>query len=320
MEYTALKNVRLPVSRIILGTAFSPMNQGEAVDEVLDNALALGINCFDTAAVYGDSEASLGDWIQRRGNRDQVLILTKGAHPTVWRNRVTDYDIRSDLATSLAKLRTDFVDMYLLLRDDPSLPVGPIVTLLNELKAEGKIHAFGGSNWTHERLEAANEYAYAHNLTPFTLSSPNFGLADQKGDPWGWGSVSIAGSQRGEARDWYRRTGMPVLAYSSLGNGFFSGRFTSREPEKAASLLGSAAQRAFLYPDNLERLARAETLAAQLGCTVPQVALAYLLRQEGLKTFAIVASRRPSAMAENCAALEIPLTPAQCRFLESGEA
>ena len=114
MEYTALKNVRLPVSRIILGTAFSPMNQGEAVDEVLDNALALGINCFDTAAVYGDSEASLGDWIQRRGNRDQVLILTKGAHPTVWRNRVTDYDIRSDLATSLAKLRTDFVDMYLL--------------------------------------------------------------------------------------------------------------------------------------------------------------------------------------------------------------
>lgn len=317
MEFTKVEGVRLPVSRIVLGTAFSPMNRGEAVDEVLDNAMTLGINCFDTAAVYGDAEASLGKWIEARGNRDKVLILTKGAHPTMWRNRVTDYDIKSDLATSLAKLRTDFVEMYLLHRDDMTLPVGPIVEVLNELQAAGKIHAFGGSNWTHQRIQEANEYAYAHNLVPFTLSSPNFGLADQKGDPWGWGSVSIAGKEREDARAWYRSTGMPALAYSSLGNGFFAGRFKSSEPEKAEELLNSAAKRAFLYPDNLERLARAEALAEKKGCTVAQIALAYLLRQPDLNTFAIVSSRRLEGMQENCAALDIPMSQEELLYLEA---
>jgi len=317
MKYASVENVRLPVSRVIFGTAFAPMNKGEAVDALLDNAVSLGINCFDTAAVYGDAEASLGGWIERRGNRDKVLILTKGAHPTPWRNRVTDYDIKADLATSFAKLRTDYVDMYLLHRGDMTLPVGPIVEVLNELHAAGKIHAFGGSNWTHARLQEANEYAYAHNLVPFTLSSPHFGLAGQAIDPYGWNCVSIAGSGHDDARAWYAACGMPVIAYAGLCNGFFGGVFRADEPEKAREFLGEWRSKVYLSDENLGRLARAAQLADELGCVTNQIALAYLL-SSGMNTFALVSSRRAEAMAENCAAADIVLTPEQCRWLETG--
>ena len=82
------------------------------------------------------------------GDRDQIVILTKGAHFNQDRNRVTPFDITSDLFDSLVRLRTDSIDLYLLHRDDPTVPVGPIVEVLNEHKEAGRICAIGGSNWT----------------------------------------------------------------------------------------------------------------------------------------------------------------------------
>ena len=84
-------------------------------------------------------------------------------------------------------MRTDYIDIYLLHRDDPAVPASEIVEIFNAMHREGKIGAFGGSNWTHERIQEANAYAKDHGLIPFTVSSPNFGLADQIADPWGGG-------------------------------------------------------------------------------------------------------------------------------------
>lgn len=100
---------------------------------------------------------------------------------------MTDFDILYDCHNSLAKLKTSHIQLYLLHRDDPQVPVGPIMETLNRLHAEGKIGVFGASNWTMERMMEANEYAYKHGLVPFTVSSPNFGLANQLDDPWGGG-------------------------------------------------------------------------------------------------------------------------------------
>lgn len=75
--------------------------------------------------------------------------------------------------------RENYIDIYLLCRDDPNVDVAVPVEVLIAMHAEGKIGAFGGSNWTHQRIEEANEYAYRRGLIPFTVSSPNFGLADQ---------------------------------------------------------------------------------------------------------------------------------------------
>lgn len=127
IDSVKIANVNKPVSRLVFGTAVKLMMQGGDAGQLLDQVLAAGINAFDTAAAYGDSETSLGNWITSRNIRDKVVIITKGANTTRWRRRLTTHDIMSDFLTSLAKLQTDYVDIYFLHRDDPTVPVGPIV-------------------------------------------------------------------------------------------------------------------------------------------------------------------------------------------------
>lgn len=328
MNYGNIKYVDKPVSRLLFGTAipemFAAMRSvhGEEPDfaQVLDRAFALldsiyamGINTFDCANHYG--EEALGEWMKDRGLLDKVVVLTKGAHHNAWRKRVTDYDILSDAHDSLKKLNRDYIDIYVLHRDDPTVPVGPIVEVLNRLHREGKIGAFGASNWTHQRIAEANAYAQAHGLIPFTVSSPNFGLADQVADLWGGGCVTISGPANREAREWYAAQKMPVIAYSSLGRGFFSGRVQSSRPESAREVLDSFAQIGYISDDNFHRLARAEELAAEKGVKVPQIAMAWIMNQP-LDVYAVVGSSNPERMKSNIEASELKLTEAECRWLD----
>ena len=172
MRYDEVRGVGKRVSRLVQGTIMLRSEELEPGLELLDAVYGLGCNSFDTAHVYGGGEGErvLGQWIESRGVRDEVVILTKGAHHNADRRRVTPFDIASDLHDSLARLRTDYVDLYLLHRDDPSVPVGPIVEALNEHLTAGRIRAFGGSNWSAERIRKANEYAKAHGLVPFSAS------------------------------------------------------------------------------------------------------------------------------------------------------
>ena len=90
--------------------------------------------------------------------------------------------------------------------------------MCDAMHEEGNIGAFGASNWTHTRIEEANEYAYKHNLIPFSVSSPNFCLARQVEDPWGGGCVNISGPENQEARAWYEKNQMPVAAIVGYTN------------------------------------------------------------------------------------------------------
>ena len=320
MQYFRLSPLENPVSRFIYGTAIGPMFANEDASEILDAVYAAGINTFDTARIYGESECSLGRWIEARGLRDKVNILTKGCHHNPYRARVTPYDLRADLADSLARLGTDHVELYLLHRDDPTVPVGPIVETLNELQAAGRIRCFGGSNWTHTRIEAANEYAYAHGLNGFVVSSPCFSLAEQIGDPWG-GSVHISGPRFKEARAWYMRQNMPVFAYSSLARGFLSGKFRTDSGKGVAETfphMGPSIAAEYEYPENLERLRRAEALAAEKGLTVPQIALAWTLRHP-MFVCPILSPSTPAHLQANLQALEIRLTDEEFHWLNLGE-
>ena len=238
MLYVDIPYVHKPVSRILYGTAAAPFIMGGDGNALLDEMFALGVTGFDVARAYLASELSLGRWIESRGNRDKIVILSKCGHPSVFgRKRVTEADMRKDFRKSCGFLRTDYIDIYLLHRDDPDVPAGEIVEIFNAMHAEGKIGAFGGSNWTYRRIAEANEYAYAHNLIPFTVSSPNFGLANQVQDPWGGGCQTISGPAHAADRAWYRENGMPVVAYSSLGRGLFSGRLKYADRENAAQYM-----------------------------------------------------------------------------------
>ncbi|HHX63326.1 MAG TPA: aldo/keto reductase, partial [Chloroflexi bacterium] len=159
MEYGTIPGINKPVSRLLLGTMIITADEQERSNALLDAALAHGGNALDTAHVYagGNSERAIGAWMEARGNRDEVVIVSKGCHPNRDRRRVSPHDLTSDLMDSLARLRTDYIDLYLLHRDDVDVPVSVIVDTLNEHHAAGRIHAFGGSNWTHTRLQEANE-------------------------------------------------------------------------------------------------------------------------------------------------------------------
>ena len=331
MLYGTIPHVDRPVSRIVFGTAMPTMFNAfrsvyenapdfpqrlQAAFDLLDAVYALGVNCFDCADHYG--EEPLGEWIVSRGLQDKVVVLAKGAHHNRWRKRITDFDILHDAHNSLAKLGVKKLDLYLLHRDDPAVPVGPIVDVLNRLYDEGKIGAFGGSNWTRARIEEANEYAAKHGLQGFTVSSPHYSLADQVCDLWGGGCVTLTGADGAAERAYYAHTHMPVFAYSSLARGFFSGKFTSDQREKAEQLLDPFAVKGYLAPVNLERLRRCEELSARKGASVSQIALAWLFAQSDLDLYALISTSSPARMRQNIDALDLKLTDGECRYLLNG--
>ena len=317
MRYGIIDGVAKPVSRVVLGTMIVNTDARDKSFALLDAALDLGCTTLDMALVYGGggAERCVGDWLQARGVRDKMVLLTKGCHHNQDRARVTPWDIAADLHDSLARLKTTYVDIYMLHRDDESVPVGPIVEALNEHHRAGRIHAFGGSNWTHQRIQAANDYAKAKGLRPFTASSPNFGLAEQVQDPWGPGCITISGPQHTSARAWYRETKMPVFAYSSLARGLFSGRISRATWETTKSLLDGAATTAYAHECNFRRLDRLHQLAGERSLSVPQVAVAWLMNQP-LDVHALVGAANRDELAATIAGAELALTATECDWLD----
>ncbi|HNP70739.1 MAG TPA: aldo/keto reductase [Kouleothrix sp.] len=318
MNYGTIPGVSKPVARVVQGTIMLRTSERERSFDLLDAVFAQGGTTFDTAHTYGqgDVERALGAWIGARGVREQVVIIGKGAHPMQGRQRVTPADIASDIGESLERLGTSYIDLYLLHRDDPRLPVGPIVEALNEHQRAGRIHAFGGSNWAPERLVAANEYAAAHGLTPFVASSPNLSLATQAFAPWE-GCLSVSGAEGRAAREWHAAAGMPLLTWSSLAGGFFSGRFRRDNLGTFESYLDKLCAEVYGSEANFARLDRAAELAAQRGLTPAQVALAYVLSQP-LEVYALVGCQTGAEFRENAAACDLRLTPAELAWLEEG--
>lgn len=329
MEYGRIQYVDKLISRIVFGTATAKLfaafrsvygsapdfaERRQAAFDLLDMAYAHGINCFDCADHYG--EEPLGEWLEERGLHDKCVILDKCAHHNAFRKRVTDFDVLYDAHNALAKLRAKHIDIYLLHRDDPSVSVRPLIDVFNRLHDEGKVGAFGVSNWTVERIEEANEYAAKCGLIPFTVNSPNFGLADQVNDPWGGGCVTISGPANKAVRLWHADHDIPVFAYSPLGRGFFSGKLTSACPEDAAQYMDEAGVQGYCDPANFRRLERCEQLAKEKNVSVPLIAMAYIFSQPGLNIFALTGSTRPENVQMNIDALSLKLTGAECAWLD----
>lgn len=314
--YADIDGLNLPVSRIFFGTAVMPMLLGEDVSYILDTAVSAGINAFDCARGYGRAEESLGSWIKSRNNRDRIIVLTKcGNVDMKGQVKVNRKVIESELTKSLKALQTDYIDIYLLHRDDPATPIPEIMETLNDAKNAGKIKVFGASNWTHERIAEANKYAAEHGLDGFAVSSPNYGLACQVEDPWGGECVTIAGPENADAREWYAVNQMPVIAYSSLARGFFSGKFKSGDYEGARKLLDKAGQKGYLHETNMQRLTRTEKLAEHNHSAVPQIALQYVFSND-MNVFAIVSSLNPKRLASNVKAALEPLSAEDVKYLE----
>lgn len=316
MEYGTIDGMDKKISRILHGTIMLREDDLQGGFDLLDGVWALGVNGFDCAYIYGGGQCErvLGRWLEARDLFDEAVILTKGAHHAGPKNKVNPVDITADLTESLARCRTDFIDIYVLHRDDPYVEVGPIVEVLNEHKAAGRIGLFGGSNWTVPRIREANEYAYKHNLEAFTVSSPNYSLAEQVKEPWR-GCISISGPSNEADRAWYAEQKMPLFTWSSLAQGFFSGKFTRDTFEAYKSKLPDSCVHAYCYEQNFERLDRAGELAREKGLTVPQIALAFNLNQP-LNLFSLIGVFHPDECEANIEALNLKLAQEELDWLD----
>ncbi len=318
MKYGNIEGVRKPVSRIVQGTAFSgrKSNYEDYMLSLFDDVFEMGVTTFDMAHNYGGGavERTFGQWLKTRGVRDEVVILTKGAHHSQDRKRVTPYDIESDINDSLARLGTDFLDIYLLHRDDETQAIGPIVAKLNEYHEKGVIGIYGGSNWSIERIQEANAWAAANGADPFRASSPNFSLADQIAVPWE-GCMSISGPGNHDERAWYQEAQMPLFTWSSLAGGFFSGRFQPGNLDGFTDYYDRVVVDFYCSDENFERLARAQILALEKSLTVAQIAVAFIFNSP-LDIYPLIASRSSEELRQNIEAMELELSPAEMAWLD----
>ena len=301
MKFGSIAGVNKPVSRLIMGTGTLRKMPLAAV--LFDDFFERGGNAFDTAYVYGNGTADrlLGQWIKSRGLREEVVVIGKGAHtPHCYPEAVT-----TQLLESLENLQTDYIDLYLLHRDNPEVPVGEFVEVLNEHLRAGRIRAFGGSNWTVERLSAANEYARKKGLTGFAAVSNQLSLARMLEPPW----PGCLSAFEASFRRWLAETGMPLLAWSSQARGFFVEGRADPNDRSDEELV-----RCWYCEDNFRRLERARELARKKGVLPMNIALAYVLNQP-FPTFALIGPQTIEEIRTSFLALEVELTPEEVRWL-----
>lgn len=297
--------------RLVLGTLSLSTAEPDTAFRVLDAWVELGGRLIDTAAVYndGESERVVGHWLRSRGNRESVAIITKGGHPDdTWQGRLDAASLAADLSASLERLDIESVDLYLLHRDDPAVAAGAVMQTLHEQVQAGRVRTIGASNWTTDRVDAANAHAAAHGLVRFSALSNYFGLAVPTGPPYPQ-TVSSTGTAD---RAWLQRTGIPLLAWSSLSSGWFglkdsdSGHLPDPLP-------------AFDTEQNRQRRQRATSLAGWLGCSAPQVALAYVLAQP-FAPYAVIGARSAEHLeAAWHAATAVVLDTRDLTWLEWGD-
>jgi len=299
MKYGRIEGVGKQTSRLVMGVD----NQGTMTHAAVmfDDYFEGGGNCFDTAYIYGGGhhERLLGQWVKNRGIREQVVIFDKGAHTP----HCTPEHLKSQLMESLERLQMDYVDILMAHRDNPEVPVGEFMDAYNELRRAGHVRAFGGSNWSIERIEAANEYAKSKGLFGFSAVSNNFSLARMVVPVWDGCLLS----SDAESRAWFTRTQMPLMPWSSQARGFFVvGDPSYRDDE---SLVTS-----WYSEDNFQRLARAKELAAKKGVAPINIALAYVLCQP-FPTFPLIGPRSLNETSIAFRALDVELTPEEMRWL-----
>ena len=307
MNYGTIPGIEKEISQLVLGCMLLSPDEMEHSYSMLDEFFAAGGNALDTAHSYGggDSERLLGMWMKNRKNRSKVFLVDKGGHPhaAVPRPRLSPEELAHDIHQSLLRLQTDYIDLFLLHRDDPIIPAGTIIEHLNQEIRAGNLRAIGASNWELERLQEANAYAAEHGLHGFAVSSNNISLAVPMEAMWK-GVVSVSEA----AWKWHHETQFPLLPWSSQARGFFSGRFDPENRENQDMV------RVYYNDANFERLGRAQILREKKGCTAIQISLAYVLHQP-FPTFPLVGPLTQEELASCLAALAIQLSSDEMRWL-----
>ncbi|MGY5812146.1 aldo/keto reductase [Rhizobium sp. LEGMi198b] len=298
-----IPGIAKPASIVTLGFEFFP--NFAAASLTLDAFYEAGGNAFDTAYVYGagKTESIFGDWhTSRKVPREEIVLIGKGAHsPLCYPDMIA-----KQLDQSLNRLKTDYVDIYFMHRDNPAIPVGEFVDAMDAEVKAGRIRGiFGGSNWTRARFDEAIAYAERNGKAAPAALSNNFSLAEMLDPIW---AGCIAASDD-EWKAWLNAKQIPNFAWSSQGRGFFTDR-AGRDKRDDEELV-----RVWYSERNFGRRDRAVELAQKLGRNPIHIALAYVVAQP-FPVIPLIGPRTIAELEDSLSALDIKLTPEQVKWLE----
>lgn len=228
MKYTNKFGMNL--SKIGLGTGrFGTVVSEERSFEMLDLFYQNGGNIIDTARNYyewvengrGKSEQTIGKWMAKRGVRDKVYISTKcgvrNEGKTFYMN-LSKENLLEECKQSLEALQTDYIDIYLLHRDEPDRPVEEIMETLQVVQEAGKVKAIGVCNWSADRVKKANIYALEHGLVPFKIVQTWWSIAAYTPNMWNDPTTTWMDM---EMYNYLKENNLLGMAYTSQAKGFF---------------------------------------------------------------------------------------------------
>ena len=244
--------------------------------DLLDRFAAAGFETVDTADVYsiwkpgnhgGESETILGEWMQARGCRNRMVIITKvGMELGPDRKGLSAAWIARAVEDSLRRLQTDHIDVYLSHKFDPDTPHEETLAAYQKLIDAGKVRAIGASNFDAAQLRAALE-ASTKGLPRYEVLQPEYNLYDRK-------------AYDGALRDLAMAEGLGVITYFSLARGFLSGKYRG-EADLGQSPRGGGIK-AYLNERGFRILQVLDDVAARHGAKPAEVALAWLMERPGV--------------------------------------
>ena len=280
----------LVVSSLCLGG--NPFGWGATKEEsfeVLDKYVAAGGNFIDTADLYsqwkpgnvgGESETIIGSWMKSRKNRDHMVIATKVAMLDT-RKGLSESNIAAALDDSLARLGTDYIDLYYAHQDDQETPLVETLGAFDAAVNAGKIRALGASNYSQERLQEALNISKESGFAPYVALQTWFNLLDQDKLPTSYRSFCVANN-------------IGVLPFYGVARGFLTGKY---RPGITVESVRASGVESYSNERGWNTLAKLEEIGKAHGAPIASVALAWLRAQESI--VAPIASARIASQLDD---------------------
>jgi 1-deoxyxylulose-5-phosphate synthase len=310
VRYRRLGSSDLDVSEISLGSwlTFGGGISNAQAEACVAKAFEVGINFIDTANVYssGGAEEFLGEVLAARP-RDSYILATKLYFPMNGDRGLSREQVFKQIDASLARLRTDYVDLYQCHRYDRETPLEETMEALSEVVRQGKARYLGFSEWTPDQIRAA--LALVPRVEKFVSSQPQYSLLYRVPER--------------EVIPLCKENGISQIVWSPLAQGTLTGKYMpGEEPpsgSRAASHQMGWSMDRFRDDDVLRAVQRLVPIAEGLGITMAQLALAWVLREENVAS-AIVGASRPTQVEENAAASGIELDEATLKAIDDAVA
>jgi aryl-alcohol dehydrogenase-like predicted oxidoreductase len=305
MKFRRIGDSDLTVSEISLG---SWLTYGGGVGDAaaracVDAAFDAGINFIDTANVYarGGAESLLGDVLSGRP-RDSYVLATKLYFPmddSGENQGLSAAQVHRQIDQSLQRLQTDHVDLYQCHRYDAATPLEETMEALNDVVVNGKARYIGFSEWTARQVQASLDVSREHGWAKFVSSQPQYSM--------------LWRAPEDEVIPLCKANGISQIVWSPLAQGALTGKYKPGAPppqgSRATSEQMGHMMGGWLADDVLERVQRLGPIAERLGISMPQLALAWVLREENVAS-AIVGASRPEQVHQNASASGIELDSA----------